>query len=159
MLIAVTPVAEIAPHGLTRQRTISNTFTGIDNAASDTSSCVDQEEYMKSGKLLSITFFSLLFAWVGTPAQAQWLPQPPTGSGPIYYTGGNVGIGTSVPSYFLHVVWNLNATQSQIVLQNTNSGTNAGADLALLNDVPLPLTTVTQPSISAALSSRATVNT
>src|SRR5438552_3198401 len=90
---------------------------------------------MKSGKLLFITFFSLLFAWAGTSVQAQWLPQPPTGSGPIYYTGGNVGIGTSVPSYFLHVVWNLNATQSQIVLQNTNSGTNAGADLALLNDV------------------------
>ncbi len=30
---------------------------------------------------------------------------------------------------------------------------------AFLNDVPLPLTTVTQPSMSAALSSRATVST
>ena len=30
---------------------------------------------------------------------------------------------------------------------------------AFLKDVPLPLTTVTQPSMSAALSSRATVST
>src|SRR6266542_1560728 len=90
---------------------------------------------MKESKLLFVTVFSLLFAWAETSVHAQWLPQPPTGSGPIYYTGGNVGIGTSVPSYFLHVVWSANSTQSQVVLQNTNSGTSASASFRALNDV------------------------
>ncbi len=37
-------------------------------------------------------------------AGAQWLPAPPTGSGPIYYNGGNVGIGIDTPWTKLHVV-------------------------------------------------------
>lgn len=34
---------------------------------------------------------------------AQWVDPPPTGTGPIYYTGGNVGIGTSNPQSLLHL--------------------------------------------------------
>lgn len=42
-----------------------------------------------------------MFLLTGT-ASAQWQPSGAT-SGPIYYTGGNVGIGTSTPAAPLHV--------------------------------------------------------
>jgi hypothetical protein len=53
---------------------------------------------MKPVSLLMVLAFLLPFA-----AAAQWQPQPPTGSGPIYYTGGNVGIGRSAPPWLLTV--------------------------------------------------------
>jgi hypothetical protein len=46
-------------------------------------------------------------------AFAQW--QPTTGTGPISYNGGNVGIGTSSPGYALHVVGDIRATSSMIL--------------------------------------------
>lgn len=56
---------------------------------------------MKAASLLTV--LSLLFAF---EASAQWLPQPPAGSGSIYYNGGNVGIGTSNPIHPLSVYRN-----------------------------------------------------
>jgi hypothetical protein len=56
---------------------------------------------MKAASL--VTVLPLLFAF---EASAQWLPQPPAGSGPIYYNGGNVGIGTSNPTHPLSVYRN-----------------------------------------------------
>lgn len=50
---------------------------------------------------------------------AQWLPANQT-SGPIYYNGGNVGIGTSTPGAPLHSVQN-NADASGLVLENQNT--------------------------------------
>jgi hypothetical protein len=53
---------------------------------------------MRSVSLLVVLVFLLPFE-----ASAQWQPQPPSGSGPIYYTGGNVGIGRSSPPWLLTV--------------------------------------------------------
>jgi hypothetical protein len=45
----------------------------------------------------------VLFGLAAVPAAAQWLPSSAT-SGPVYYNGGNVGVGTATPSGKLHVV-------------------------------------------------------
>jgi hypothetical protein len=61
---------------------------------------------MKSVSLATV--LPLLFT---LEASAQWLPQPPSGSGPIYYNGGNVGIGTSTPTHALSVYRNTSGDQ------------------------------------------------
>jgi hypothetical protein len=50
---------------------------------------------------------------------AQWLPANQT-SGPIYYNGGNVGIGTSAPNVPFHILQNV-ADASGIMLENQNA--------------------------------------
>ncbi|MEA2165771.1 MAG: hypothetical protein QOK37_3898 [Thermoanaerobaculia bacterium] len=48
--------------------------------------------YMRKLSLCSVATIS--FVLIAATSTAQWLPQPPIGSGPIYYNGGNVGVGT-----------------------------------------------------------------
>ncbi len=65
---------------------------------------------------------------------AQWLPSGAT-SGPIYYTGGNVGIGTTSPSFTLDVRNGLSYAASgnwlSAVAQNTNAPGHNG--LSVMN--------------------------
>jgi hypothetical protein len=51
----------------------------------------------------SALWFLVLAFLLPFEASAQWQPQPPTGSGPIYYLGGNVGIGRTAPPWLLTV--------------------------------------------------------
>jgi len=44
---------------------------------------------------------ALVIVLASSAVFAQW--NPPSGGGPIYYTGGNVGIGTTTPQSVLHV--------------------------------------------------------
>ena len=64
--------------------------------------------------VLAVSFtaaIALLFTWGFTGPSGV----PPTGSGLIYATGGNVGIGTSTPGYKLTVAGNISAAFNQIV--------------------------------------------
>jgi len=69
---------------------------------------------MKTAKSILLTTAGLVVALTGASLEAQWLPQPATGSGPIYYNGGNVGVGTPNPLFPFHVIWNANSTNSGI---------------------------------------------
>jgi len=89
---------------------------------------------MKTAKSILLTTAGLVVALTGASLEAQWLPQPATGSGPIYYNGGNVGVGTSNPLFPFHVIWNANSTNSGITFQNLSSGSSASAGIQALND-------------------------
>lgn len=67
-------------------------------------------------------------------ADAQWLPDPATG--PIYYNGGNVGIGTDSPGALLHVVGN--GTGLGVFLENFNKDINLGVGVLSVVDRTLP---------------------
>jgi hypothetical protein len=71
----------------------------------------------------------------GTSAFAQWQP-PGAASGPIFYNGGNVGIGTATPAEKLVIQGNVPAQVRQIVSNQNATGT---ADSIWSNDLGIAL--------------------
>jgi hypothetical protein len=71
----------------------------------------------------------VLMTSAASPAWGQWA----NCSGGVCYTSGNVGIGTTTPSFPVTIVYSDNAFGRGIELQNTNSGTYAITGIALNN--------------------------
>jgi len=81
-------------------------------------------------RLLFISLSAVAFGlFVAVAAMAWTSPSgaPPTGSGAIYYSGGNVGIGTSTPSVKLEVQGGYIKTTDAVGAPNTSKAFMEGA--------------------------------
>jgi hypothetical protein len=76
---------------------------------------------MHRQRCLSVIFLSVAHVLAALSASAQWLPQGQT-TGPIYYNGGNVGIGTASPSAKLHIFAAGGSPQQGLILGSGGVG-------------------------------------
>jgi len=65
--------------------------------------------------IISLAVAAIAFAWTNPTAN------PPGGGGALYYSGGNVGIGTTEPGAKLHVAGYIKSSNANVALKATNS--------------------------------------